>query len=544
MSEALRPWIREYFESYVSRYDDLGKIHMKRGKVQILSFLSFPKTDEEFLWASVSDKEYIIPARFTLHAMKTYNDNPENESRPLTSRRSAVSRINCKQILRCKPPLGAQKGLNPSWQLAFEIDEVEVIGCEGEPQFGTPREFNEESRVQIFLRGLAEGRGNVLRKLSDKGPSKGLDNAMILRRNGSALSNDSGRSRGSSIQTDPGFEIRYKKWQHEMESLGLIHCYEHPEVDSERLEFKNDTLDEPHPPHPPLLEPESVPRTPARTFTPINRHTTPSQWSPSAAACSSPPNLTDNERILSSASSPSSSRPASDYQNGSEDESHPVIVDESPQLNRHATHGATILVPDSDISHSQPQSLQVQKPDEPYSLTMFSVPETNYDYHQKFSQLNDEDRVTASPGAAAGKTSSPDPISDHGSLFEPPGRRKRKYAAIESEQSSQDPVDFSEQPAESRKPLHDPSIWKKPSFMASPIQRDVDIGTQDRNNDGPEKLAGWKQTPKTNEVNNAVNLKLGGWKPDWALESISGVMTHEKLKALLSDVIRKREGLP
>lgn len=37
MSEALRPWIRDYFESYVSRYDDLGKIHMRRGKVQILS---------------------------------------------------------------------------------------------------------------------------------------------------------------------------------------------------------------------------------------------------------------------------------------------------------------------------------------------------------------------------------------------------------------------------------------------------------------------------------------------------------------------------
>lgn len=92
MSEALKPWIYKYFYSYVSKHGDVGKIHTQRGKVQILQvslqvcniklhevlthqkFLSVPKTDEEYLWANVSDKDCVIPARFTLPAVKSFND--------------------------------------------------------------------------------------------------------------------------------------------------------------------------------------------------------------------------------------------------------------------------------------------------------------------------------------------------------------------------------------------------------------------------------------------------------------------------------------
>lgn len=256
-------------------------------------------------------------------------------------------------------------------------------------------------------------------------------------------------------------------------------------MDSEKLEFKND-LDRLHPPNPPLPKSELIPGTPTRAFAPIDHHTTPSQWSPSAAAYSSPPNLTDNERILSGTSSPSSSRLISDYQSGSEDDNRPRVMSDSPPSNLHTAHEAKVLVPDSDISHSQSQSLPNQMiVDEPCSLTTFSVPETSFDYHQNISQPNDKGCVTAPPGAAGEtltqQTLHPNPIPDHLSPSGLPGQRKRKHSSIESDENSHDPIKCPEQPAESRQPsnlLHDPSIWRKPSFMASPVQRDVETGTQ------------------------------------------------------------------
>ncbi|KAF8265464.1 hypothetical protein EI94DRAFT_326812 [Lactarius quietus] len=78
MSETLNiPWIADYLINIAETYgSNLTKVpvHAKPGKkVQLLQFLTFQDySDNDCVWAYVSDKHQQLPVRFSRHALTSY----------------------------------------------------------------------------------------------------------------------------------------------------------------------------------------------------------------------------------------------------------------------------------------------------------------------------------------------------------------------------------------------------------------------------------------------------------------------------------------
>ncbi|GJJ06468.1 hypothetical protein Clacol_000660 [Clathrus columnatus] len=595
MSEGLKPWLYKYLTGYASTYGDLGKSLPKRGKVQILNFLSVPKTEEEFLWADISDKEFIIPARFTPGAVKTFNANPFNADRPLLSRRSAIAVVSCKQPLRSKPPLGIQKGIDPVWKIVLEIDELDVIACEGEARFGEPSELNSTPFVRFWLEGLAKGQGNLMKQQLNETREKDKLNSNVE-------ANPTGlNTRQALIRHDSDFEKRYRQWKREIVSLGLVSCYESAEVSFEQSgisitstqgEYSLLTLTIHTKAKISTKDPMQVPtsREPASSCRP----TTPSQWSNSGFAHSSPENHSGRS---SSEEAPHHISPPSSFileaQNREEDAELEVHTqnDELPNLVDHVSSSPqhmpepTILVPDSDVSHSQSQSLKfTQQVESERSnlnhLMTTEIPQTSLEHYQAVSPDHSPGRnntvvplamvvestedniqeVSCSEGVSHIEESksivtTSDPFAESPNALQfNRGQKRRPSVTMEDrgEGPSKRVKPSGESISRRHSPLHDPAIWEKPNFLVSPIKRTLNNNSHDQVSENstfqqqvqnkPETTDGThpKQTPESNSVDNTDTLKLGGWQPDWDFEGIPGIVTYKTLKALLSRVTHER----
>lgn len=362
---------------------------------------------------------------------------------------------------------------------------------------------------------------------------------------------------------------------------GLLACYEHSEVDYEELRSKNASGESS------LTKYFSwimIILTEGRkaldlTSSNLNQPTTPSHWSHSEMAFSDLANcLSDNESNSADPLPKSTSGFIADFANNTNEiqldisiEAHsdnPAPTDDTLPSTQHIRE-AKVLVPDSDPSHSQ-LPLPTQ-PGEDH-LTTFSIPETSPGLYQLSSQLKGKENVIvpqsvpyetdeALPNDSFRGSAEKIAESIHPSpvLCSQRREQKRRFSKTDMNENSQDLTKRTKTSSglTHSNALHDPFIWKQPSFMASSNQRNVGcfprgvqyifwvhslLSGQFKDSDKRDITTRCDQAPDTNNMNGAARLKLGGWRPDWALEKIPGIMNHEMFKALLTRIAVARKG--
>ncbi|KIM83236.1 hypothetical protein PILCRDRAFT_819474 [Piloderma croceum F 1598] len=177
MADSFRSWICAYLidigETYGGNLSD-APYWEKKKKVQLVEFLTFPTSTEDHcpIYAKVSDKLHKIPVRFTTDALEAYSK--KNNGCRLTENRNALVQIKNFRPTFCRVPIGNNvRKQSPESYLVLEVGSVEVLGSEGEGEFGNPKDIEENEKVMAWTKGLREhgGGGNVLklRKEAEQG---------------------------------------------------------------------------------------------------------------------------------------------------------------------------------------------------------------------------------------------------------------------------------------------------------------------------------------------------------------------------------------
>ncbi|KAF8197926.1 hypothetical protein BJ912DRAFT_50181 [Pholiota molesta] len=103
MADSLTPWLFVYLlnaaETYGAQISNIP-LHDKKKKVQITEFLTFGSEEQDtYIWARVSDKQYIIPIKFTKEAVAEFR---QITSRRLTQHKGAI--VTIKQFKHWNAP--------------------------------------------------------------------------------------------------------------------------------------------------------------------------------------------------------------------------------------------------------------------------------------------------------------------------------------------------------------------------------------------------------------------------------------------------------
>ncbi|KAI8993892.1 hypothetical protein BD414DRAFT_266456 [Trametes punicea] len=172
MADALSsPWILNYLISVAEEYGgELASVPKseKGHKVQFVKFLTFAKPGSKgpsIIWVDVSDKKHIIHARLSLEAVSKYMQSPCYTG-PVTSHKSALVRLT-----EFRPAFArvarreAGGGMTEQSRLYLDVNAFELLGCFGEPMWGSPIDIAQDATIREWMLGLQQdgGGGNVLK---------------------------------------------------------------------------------------------------------------------------------------------------------------------------------------------------------------------------------------------------------------------------------------------------------------------------------------------------------------------------------------------
>ncbi|KAH8979205.1 hypothetical protein EDB92DRAFT_1955403 [Lactarius akahatsu] len=194
MSETLNtPWIADYLiniaETYGSSLTNVPA-HVKPGKkIQLLRFLTFQQyTEDDCVWAYVSDKHQQLPVRFSRAALARYSKlyEPDSQGKRFTQQRCAIAIIKSFKPVFQRVPSGRVGKMTIEETLALYVDDVQVVGGAGEPEFGSPRTLETHDDLQEWMKGLraGDGSGNFLklrkeRQLAEERGEKSLTETSV-----------------------------------------------------------------------------------------------------------------------------------------------------------------------------------------------------------------------------------------------------------------------------------------------------------------------------------------------------------------------------
>ncbi|KAH9948677.1 hypothetical protein B0H21DRAFT_221496 [Amylocystis lapponica] len=170
MSASIRsPWICDYFINIAETHGgNLASAppEPKAKAAQIVKFLTFPRSDnaDACIWALLSDKTHLVPARLNSEAMKLYRENPLFSGKSVTDHKSAL--VSVKQFcpLFRRVPLDGI-GMSSTERLVLDIGAFDLRGAFGEDLWGSPKDLENHPNIREWVMGLREhgGGGNVLK---------------------------------------------------------------------------------------------------------------------------------------------------------------------------------------------------------------------------------------------------------------------------------------------------------------------------------------------------------------------------------------------
>ncbi|KAF8161026.1 hypothetical protein B0H34DRAFT_699122 [Crassisporium funariophilum] len=167
MAESLTPWISDYLVTVAETCGanlSTAKPHEKKKKVQIIEFLTFGSESEDtHIWARVSDKQYIVPIKFTKEAVVGYS---ALNKRRLTQHKTAIITVQNFRPIFTRLPLGDKQRMTDSSYLAIECHTLSILGSSGEAIFGSPKPITSHVDLHLWSEGLKldGGAGNVLKE--------------------------------------------------------------------------------------------------------------------------------------------------------------------------------------------------------------------------------------------------------------------------------------------------------------------------------------------------------------------------------------------
>ncbi|KAH8107992.1 hypothetical protein BXZ70DRAFT_27293 [Cristinia sonorae] len=167
MANALKhPWICDYLIEVAEEYGaNISGIppHPLTKKAQLIKFLTHPKPDEDsWVWATISDKVYTIPVRFSKEAVAAYRSNPQTGC-DLTELKTAFIQLKSFRPMLARVPSGGR--MSDVARLWLEVKEFEVKGSYGAEVWSSPTDVETEQRIRVWAEGLRSdgGGGNVLK---------------------------------------------------------------------------------------------------------------------------------------------------------------------------------------------------------------------------------------------------------------------------------------------------------------------------------------------------------------------------------------------
>lgn len=162
MAASLKPWIYSYLidiaETYGADMTSVPEMNKKK-KVQVIDFLTYHEND--VLWGYISDKEYLVPIRFSLSAEKEYN---LLHGTRITHQKTAIISIwNFKPFFSRIPRKNT--GMSEMSYIAIHCESFSPIGSFGEDTFGSPKLLDSNCDLEEWVEGLRKdgGAGNCLK---------------------------------------------------------------------------------------------------------------------------------------------------------------------------------------------------------------------------------------------------------------------------------------------------------------------------------------------------------------------------------------------
>ncbi|KAF8224955.1 hypothetical protein L208DRAFT_1409210 [Tricholoma matsutake] len=171
MAEAVHLWIASYLISIAEQHGaNMPSIpYFQRGKkVQLIEWLTYGNNnDDSLLWAKISDKQHVIPIRFSNKAIAEYNRL--NIHKRITQHKTAVIIIKNFKPFFARVPRGGNMKLSSHCVLAIDCDSVSLLASFDEARFGNPTEVETNSDIRLWSEGLRQdgGGGNVLKQRKD-----------------------------------------------------------------------------------------------------------------------------------------------------------------------------------------------------------------------------------------------------------------------------------------------------------------------------------------------------------------------------------------
>ncbi|KAH9485318.1 hypothetical protein JR316_0002226 [Psilocybe cubensis] len=160
MSDALLPWIRDYIisiaESYGANFSNIP-LYPKNKKVQLIQFLTYGSDNQDTLiWAEISDKQYIIPVKFTKDAVADYC--AARPGQRLTRHKGAIFRISRFRPISTRIPTTSGT-LTTEPTLVLECSSLVDLGSSGEATFGSPEPILNHPDIRLWNDGLKKDGG-------------------------------------------------------------------------------------------------------------------------------------------------------------------------------------------------------------------------------------------------------------------------------------------------------------------------------------------------------------------------------------------------
>ncbi|KAI0295822.1 hypothetical protein B0F90DRAFT_1820266 [Multifurca ochricompacta] len=227
MSENLNtPWIAEYLinvaETYGCELSDVP-LHVKPGK---------KFTEDDCIWAYVSDKHQQIPVRFSRHAIAQYSkiNQSDSQGKRLTQQHCAIATIKSFKPMFQRVPSGRVGKMTIEPTLALNVDHVQIVGAAGEPEFGSPRTLETHSDLNEWMEGLraGDGSGNVLKLRKAKRVAQEQGEASVIeaayKENSTTLGHqmESTRPEEGAVQSDRQVHAEQDDWRQSIEKKPLF----------------------------------------------------------------------------------------------------------------------------------------------------------------------------------------------------------------------------------------------------------------------------------------------------------------------------------
>ncbi|GJE94422.1 hypothetical protein PsYK624_105910 [Phanerochaete sordida] len=169
MSRSLSPpWLRDYLLAVAQTHGgDLMSVpvHTPAKKVQIVKFITRQTEGQDnWIWAVVSDLQFMLPVRFSKEAMKAFKHSEYGHS-PISSYKTVAMSMKNFRPMFARVPKSTGQGMSTFEHLTLEVRTFTVIGSFDAAVWGAPKDIESEKSIQEWVHGLREGNGggNVLK---------------------------------------------------------------------------------------------------------------------------------------------------------------------------------------------------------------------------------------------------------------------------------------------------------------------------------------------------------------------------------------------